>query len=234
MLVGPLSAAPPAATLACHWKGTPMTATLASPALKEKLIDYLQDAHALERNVLSMLGSLIASSGDPEVRDRLRRHINETDRHLRIVNSRLAALGASRSMIADAAAVAPSLVKGLIDQVRPDRQGKVGRDAYVTEHVEIAAYSLLERLAERAGDHETAEAASFIRTEEQEMADWVAERWDRFIDLTLDDSGIDGPRPPGYTPRQAPGLLGTLAASPMLLVAGAGLGMCAYRLTRRR
>jgi len=211
-----------------------MTATVATPALKEKLIDYLQDAHALERHVLAMLGALMTSSGDPEVRDRLRRHVDETERHLRIVGDRLRALGASRSMIADAAAVAPAMLKGLFDQVRPDRQGKVGRDAYITEHVEIAAYSLLERLAERAGDHETAEAASFIRTEEEEMADWIAERWDRFIDLTLDDAGIAGPRPPGYARHQAPGLLGTLAASPMLLVAGAGLGMCAYRLARRR
>jgi ferritin-like metal-binding protein YciE len=210
-----------------------MTATIASPALKEKLVDYLQDAHALERNVLSMLGSLIASTGDPEVRDRLRRHVAETDRHLRIVRDRLTALGSSPSLIADAAAVAPTLFKGLVDQVRPDRQGKVGRDAYVIEHVEIAAYSLLGRLAERAGDHETAEAASFIRTEEEEMADWIADRWDRFVDLTLDDSGIGGPRPPGYEPHQAPGLLGTLASSPMLLVATAGLGMCAYRLARR-
>jgi ferritin-like metal-binding protein YciE len=210
-----------------------MTATVANP-VKEKLIDYLQDAHALERNVLAMLGALITSSGDPEVRDRLRRHVDETDRHIKIVNDRLRACGASRSRIADAAAVAPAVLKGLFDQVRPDRQGKVGRDAYITEHVEIAAYSLLERLAERAGDHETAQAASFIRSEEEEMADWIAERWDRFIDLTLDDSGIGGPRPPGYTPHPAPGLFGTLAASPMLLVAGAGLGMCAYHLARRR
>jgi ferritin-like metal-binding protein YciE len=211
-----------------------MTTAVAGPALKEKLVDYLQDAHALERNVLTRLGSLIASSPDPEVRDRLRRHVHETDRHLRIVNDRLRALGACRSMVADATAVVPAMFKGLFDQVRPDRQGKVGRDVYITEHVEIAAYSLLERLAERAGDHETAEAASFIRTEEEEMADWVADRWDRFIDLTLDDAGIGGPRPPGYTAHRAPGLLGTLAASPLLLVAGAGLGMCAYKLAARR
>jgi ferritin-like metal-binding protein YciE len=210
-----------------------MITTATSPALKEKLIDYLKDAHALERNVLAMLGALVASSGDPEVRDRLRRHIDETDRHLRIVNDRLRALGASRSMIADAAAVAPAMLKGLFDQVRADRQGKVGRDAYITEHVEIAAYSLLERLAERAGDRETAEAASFIRSEEEEMAAWIADRWDRFIDLTLDDSRITGPRPPGYMPHQAPGLLGTIAASPMLLLAGAGLGMWAYRMARQ-
>jgi hypothetical protein len=137
-------------------------------------------------------------------------------------------------MITDAVAVAPSLVKGMLDQVRADRQGKVGRDAYATEHVEIAAYSLLERLADRAGDRETAEAASFIRSEEQQMADWIAERWDRFVDLTLDDAGNCTPRPPGYVPRRAPGLLGTVAHSPLMLAAGAGLGMWAYRLARTR
>src|SRR5262249_40881406 len=65
------------------------------------------------------------------------------------------------------------------------------RDAYITEHVEIAAYALLEELAKRAGDLETARVARFIRDDEEEMARWIAARWDRFIDLSLAETGLE-------------------------------------------
>lgn len=192
-------------------------------ALKEKLIDYLQDAHALERSILNALPALIASSGDPEVRERLKRHLVETRKHEELVRERLEAHGASPSAVADVVAVTPVLFKGVFDRVRPDRQGKVGRDVYITEQTEIAAYSLLSELAERAGDHVTARTARFIRTEEEMMANWVAERWGMFVDRTLDDADIGGPRPPGYRRHEPPGLAGSLAKSPLLQVAAAGL-----------
>ena len=62
----------------------------------------------------------------------------------------------------------------------------------MTEHMEIAAYELLERLAKRAGDEKTAEVARLNRSDEQEMAKKIDANWDRFVDLTLATPGLLG------------------------------------------
>jgi ferritin-like metal-binding protein YciE len=56
--------------------------------------------------------------------------------------------------------------------------------------MEIASYELLERVARRAGDEETAEVAGRNRAEEQEMARRIEARWDRFVELSLREAGI--------------------------------------------
>jgi ferritin-like metal-binding protein YciE len=149
---------------------------MSDTTLHEKVIDYLQDAHAMEENVLKMLDSMISTTNDAEIVGRLRLHRMETERHEQLLRDRLVALGTKRSLTADVASMAAAMLKGVADQVRSDRPGKNARDGFITECTEIAAYELLERLAERAGDPVTAEIAREIRHDEEEMAHWIAQR----------------------------------------------------------
>ena len=163
---------------------------MADDKLQQKLIDYIEDAHALEQNVSTMLDSMISTTDDPEIEQMLKHHKEETERQEARLRERLDALGAGTSTRKQAQTVAAALVKGAADVVRGDQAGKNARDAYTTEHMEIAAYQLLERLAEKAGDTETAEVARQNRAEEEAMAQKIDANWDRFLDLTLAENDI--------------------------------------------
>ena len=158
--------------------------------LHGKLIEYVQDAHALEQNVLRMLDSMISTTEDPEVQQMLEHHKGETEEHERRLRERLEALGADTSTTKEAGAVGGALLKGVGDKARSDKPGKNARDGFVTEHMKIASYQLLARLADRAGDPETAAVARQNRTDEEEMAGKIDANWDRFLDLTLREAGI--------------------------------------------
>ncbi len=163
---------------------------MADDKLQQKLIDYIQDAHAMEQSVSMMLDSMISSTDDAEITEMLRHHKEETERQEQRLAERLDVLGASTSARKQAQTVASALMKGATDQVRGDQAGKNARDGFTTEHMEIAAYQLLERLAERAGDPETAEVARQNRVEEEEMARKIDSNWERFLELTLAENDI--------------------------------------------
>jgi ferritin-like metal-binding protein YciE len=163
---------------------------MADDKLQQKLADYVEDAHAMEQNDLKMIDSMISTTDDPETRQMLQNHKRETEEHERRMRERLEAMGRGTSARKQAQAVGAALLKGVGDKARGDKAGKNARDGYTAEHLEIAAYHLLERLAERAGDAETAEAARQNRAEEEEMARKIDANWDRFLDLTLAENDI--------------------------------------------
>ncbi len=163
---------------------------MADDKLHQKLVEYVEDAHAMEQNVSLMLDSMISSTDDPEITEMLEHHKEQTERQEQRLVERLHALGAGTSVRKQAQTIATALMKGAADQVRGDQAGKNARDGFTTEHMEIAAYQLLERLAERAGDTQTAEVARQNRAEEEEMARKIDSSWERFLDLTLAENGI--------------------------------------------
>ncbi len=155
--------------------------------LRAKLVEYVQNVHAMEQNVLLMLDSIILTIRDTELAVMFEEHKAETRRQERRLNERLRALGglSLTSTGKDIVAIATAQVKGIADLWRTDKAVRNARDAFVTEHMEIAAYEVLERLAERVGDAQTAEVARENRAEEEAMAERIASKWDTFLDITL-------------------------------------------------
>jgi ferritin-like metal-binding protein YciE len=151
---------------------------------------HVDEAIAMEQSVLRMLDSLIATTDDVEIADELLHHREETVQQADRLRERLHALGGQPSALREAGGMLAALMKGAVDAARGEKAGRNARDAYATEHMEIAAYQLLERVAERAGDAETADVARRNRTEEEAMAEKLEARWDRFAELSLREAGI--------------------------------------------
>jgi ferritin-like metal-binding protein YciE len=158
--------------------------------LNDQLNKHIDEALAMEQNVLRMLDGLIETTHVQEIKSEFRHHKVETEEHVSRLQRRLDERGASPSMAREAGGVMGALMKSVVDMVRPEKIGRNARDAYATEHLEIASYELLRRIAERAGDEETAVAAREIIAEEQSMADFVAENWDLFVAASLREAGM--------------------------------------------
>ncbi len=160
--------------------------------LNAQLIKHIDEAHALEQNVLRMLDGMIATTEDPEIVDALEHHKLQTHGHADRMLKRLKAHGASPSMVRQAGGIVQALAKMPLDLVRGEKAGRNARDGFATEHLEIASYELLKRVARKAGDEETVAACDEIIGEEQAFAAKIAENWDRFAELSLQEEGIMG------------------------------------------
>ena len=161
-----------------------------SQELTNQLVKHIDEALAMEQNVLRMLDSMISTTDDPEIKQQLREHKLETEKQADRMQRRLEAHGASPSMVREGVGIAQALMKSVLDVARTEKAGRNARDGYATEAMEIAAYQLLERIAERAGDEATAEAARESRAEEEAMARRIEANWDRFAELSLQEAGV--------------------------------------------
>jgi ferritin-like metal-binding protein YciE len=171
-----------------------MRRVLAEEALAEdlraQLTEHLDEALALETAVGRLLDSAIVNMDDEDLRAELQEHRTQTDEHAERVRARLEALGAAPSVVREAGGVLGMLVRGVVDLTRGERTGRIARDLYAGEHLEIAGYELLARVARRAGDDETVAMAQSNLADERAMAARLDGGWDRFAELSLREQGL--------------------------------------------
>ena len=80
---------------------------------KEDLVRYLQDAHGMEQQSLQTLQAAVKVAGDPQLESLYQGHVMETQTHLELLNERLEAHGASRSLTKDLGGRLTAVVHGL-------------------------------------------------------------------------------------------------------------------------
>ena len=163
---------------------------MASAELNEQLVKHIDEAYAMEQNVLRMLDGMIETTPDPEIKGQLEHHKQETEQHAERMQERLEAHEASPSGLKEAGGIVGAVMKSVVDATRTEKAGRNARDGFATEHMEIASYQLLERIAAKAGDEQTAEAARLNRRDEEAMAEKISGNWDKFAELSLQEQGI--------------------------------------------
>jgi ferritin-like metal-binding protein YciE len=159
---------------------------MAADTLEEQVVKYLTDAHSIEEQALAQMRAAPDLAADPALADAFRAHEKETERHEQLVRGRLEAHGASPSRLKDAVMAVGGKGFVLFARSQPDTDGKLATHALSYEHLELASYELLARVADRAGDSETADVARSIRDEEQAMADRLEAAFDGTVAASLD------------------------------------------------
>jgi ferritin-like metal-binding protein YciE len=153
--------------------------------LGEQVTKYLADAHALEQQAKKLLEKASEDGGHPELERIYSEHLGETRGHAALVEKRLSDLGSAPSKIKDAAMKLGALNWGAFFKAQPDTPGKLAAFAFAFEHLEIAGYEELKRVAARAGDTETIEMCDRILGEERAAARKVAGAFERAAEVSL-------------------------------------------------
>jgi ferritin-like metal-binding protein YciE len=141
---------------------------------RQRLLEWLRDAHAMEEQAESMLASQAQRIKNyPELKQKIEEHLEETRRQARLVQECIDRLGSSTSIVKDATARMIAFGQGLSGMFVGDEVIKGSLASYTFEHMEIASYRILIAAAEEAGDQETKRICQQILSEEERMATWL-------------------------------------------------------------
>ncbi len=173
-------------------------------ASKQKVVQYLTEAHASEAALVRVLQSQIAMTPRGSYRSGLETHLSETRNHAARVSRRLKSLDqGSNPLIAvvgfweDLVGQTLALGKTPFDLLRgsggEEKVLKNAKDACATEALEIATYTAIERLARSVGDEETAKLAASIRADEEKMLQRIVREIPKLTDAVVGADVNDDP-----------------------------------------
>ena len=154
------------------------------------LLAHLSDVHALERQSMLLLQLAVNDVCDDEqLKNVYSQHLEQTENHEHLMAERIEAQDGKPSAVKDLhLAAAKSGLQDLADSP-PDAEAKMAMNLFCIEHLEIAAHEFLIRIAEQAGDSETADAARKILDEEREAAQKIREGFGRAVELMFESDG---------------------------------------------
>jgi ferritin-like metal-binding protein YciE len=169
---------------------------------EQKIVQYLNEAHASETGLVSVLESQIAMTPRGSYRDGLEKHLDETRTHAGRIRERAGELGEGRNPFQVLLGFTETVVgqmlalsKTPLDLLRgsggEEKVLKNAKDACATEALEIATYTALERLAIKVGDERTAKLAVSIRRDEERMLKRILRELPKLTDSVV-GAGIEG------------------------------------------
>jgi ferritin-like metal-binding protein YciE len=175
-------------------------------ASKQKVVQYLNEAHASESALVRVLQSQIAMTPRGTYRTVLETHLNETRNHATRVSRRLKTLdqgsnpfmafvGLWENLLGQTLALGKTPFDLLRGSGGEEKVLKNAKDACATEALEIATYTAIERLAGAVGDPETAKLAASIRADEEKMLQRILREIPKLTDAVV---GADVKGNPSY------------------------------------
>lgn len=144
--------------------------------LQELFVTGLKNAHAVEKQALSIMTPQVTRIQNyPEVADRLRLHIEETNGQIARLDEILAEFDSSGSALKDMGLSMSGSMAALAHTVAGDEIVKNSFANYAFEHFEIAAYKSLLVMAEDGGFAKAMPLLKQSLGEEEAMARWIDE-----------------------------------------------------------
>ena len=107
--------------------------------IQEQLIKHIDEAYAMEQDVLRDLAAMIETTADASLRSELEEHKQQTEQHAERLKLRLQAYAHSPSAVREAGGMVKALMKSVVDIARTEKAGRNLRDAYATEHMEMGS-----------------------------------------------------------------------------------------------
>jgi ferritin-like metal-binding protein YciE len=168
----------------------------------QKVLQYLDEAHASEVGLVRVLQSQIAMTPRGSYRTALEKHLRETRGHAERLEARMRELGhggnplqvgigVAEAVIAQALALGKTPLDLLRGSGGEEKVLKNAKDASATEALEIATYTAIERLARSVGDEETARLAASIRTDEERMLERILQEIPKLTEAVV-RADLDG------------------------------------------
>jgi ferritin-like metal-binding protein YciE len=159
--------------------------------LDEQLTKYLTDVHSIEVQALAQMKAAPDIAGDEALAAIFREHLGETDEQKRLVAEQLDERGADSSTLKDVAGRVGGWAMIAFARLNPDTPGKLTAHAFSYEHMEVAAYELLGRVASRAHDQAVVEMADRIGAQEAAMAGRLEANFDVAVEASLREKDAD-------------------------------------------
>jgi ferritin-like metal-binding protein YciE len=149
----------------------------ASDDLREIFVTGLRNAHAMEKQALSIMEpQLQRIENYPEIGQRLEEHIRETHGQIERLDTIMDELGESSSGLKDVTQSLAGTFAAMGHTMAGDEILKNSLANFAFENFELAAYSSLVTLAEAGGFQSAKGALLHSLDEEQAMAEWIGKR----------------------------------------------------------